>query len=33
LAEKTQIINEIGADEPLPPKMISDVLVANDRVK
>lgn len=33
LTEKTQIINEFGADELLLPKMISEALVANDRVK
>ena len=33
MAEKTRIINEIGADELLLPKLISDALVANDRVK
>ena len=33
MAEKTQIIDELGADELLLPRMISDALVANDRAK
>ncbi|HEY7109916.1 MAG TPA: hypothetical protein VH415_10830, partial [Nitrososphaeraceae archaeon] len=33
LAEKTQIIRELGMKELLLPKLISDALEANDRVK
>jgi hypothetical protein len=32
LAKKTQIINEIGAGELLPSKMIPDALVPNDGI-
>ena len=33
MATKSQMINLLGADELLLPRMISDALVANDRVK